>query len=382
MKTLFCLIAVAALSYSQQVIQSPDVAGDGHVTFRLRAPNAQRVAVNIEGAKAPLVMNKDGEGIWSVVAGPLAQDYYSYSYLVDGVRLLDPSNPRLVPNLLSPSNYVHVPGPDAQPWDTSDVPHGTVHHHFYRSSVIGDNRDFYVYTPPGYDASASLRYPVLYLLHGFSDDASAWTSVGRANLILDTLISRGQAKPMIIAMPLGYGAPDILKRSGPGSREKGLRQRNYSMFTNALLDEVIPLIERNYRTLTDRDSRAIAGLSMGGAESLLTGLNQLQTFSYIGSFSAGTLSDPDLSVDFPQLTGAFANGHINLLWIACGTDDSLIKNNREIVAWLKARDIRLTAIETPGMHTWTVWRRNLVEFAPLLFRAASPTNAASSSPSR
>ena len=364
--------------YCQQAVQSPSVSADGRVTFRLRSPNATHVQVNVESAKAPLPMTKDETGVWTATTGPLGQDYYSYSFEVDGVRFLDPSNPRLVPNLLSPSNYFQVPGPDPQPWNMSDVPHGTVHRHIYRSAIIGNSRELYVYTPPGYDASASTRYPVLYLLHGFSDDASAWTVVGRANLILDTLISRGQAKQMIIVMPLGYGVAEIVRPTGPMVSDTELRERNYTRFGNTLMDEVIPLVDRIYRTLADRDSRAIAGLSMGGAESLLIGLNQLQTFSYVASFSAGELSYADFSLDFPQLTGAFANNRIHLLWIACGTDDRLIKNNRQIVSWLKSRGIQLTAIETSGMHTWTVWRRNLSSLAPLLFRADTPVGRAAS----
>ncbi|MGA8026152.1 MAG: alpha/beta hydrolase-fold protein [Bryobacteraceae bacterium] len=369
-KTLLCLIAVGALAQQPPSVQSPDVQSDGRVTFRFRDPNAQKVSVNFEGAKAPLQMQKDEQGVWSATTDPLVPDLYGYSFDADSVHLLDPSNTQIKPNLLGLSNLVHVPGPTPLPWEMTDIPHGTIHHHFYKSSIIGDNRDFYVYTPPGYDPREATLYPVLYLLHGYSDDASGWTAVGKANLIMDSLISESKAKRMIIVMPLGYGAPEIV-HTAPGSgspfNNNALRERNLNNFRAALIDEVIPAVERMYRVSTNRDSRAIAGLSMGGAESLLTGLNRLDKFSYIGAFSAGGLGS-DLPSAFPQLSAA-ANRQIHLLWVACGTEDRLIKPNRELVAWLKTKDIQVTQIETPGMHTWMVWRRNLIAFAPLLFNA-------------
>src|SRR5208337_3575425 len=154
------------------------------------------------------------------------------------------------------------------PWEINLVPHGVIHHHFYRSGIVGDDRDFYVYTPPAYNPEAKKLYPALYLLHGFSDDASAWTAVGRAHVILDNLIAQGKAKPMIVVMPLGYGAPEILSPTFHGFRDSSLVDRNMDRFRQALLTEVIPQVEKIYRVSPDRQSRAIAGLSMGGAESL------------------------------------------------------------------------------------------------------------------
>ncbi len=330
---------------------------------------AHKVLLHLEGAKEPYILVKDTQGVWNVTSDPLAPELYGYSFNVDGVRLLDPENSAIIPNLLNPSSMLHVPSSSPMPWEDTDIAHGAVHHHFYKSEVVGDDRDFYVYTPPGYDPNAAKRYPVLYLLHGYSDDASAWTAVGKANLILDTLLAQSSVEPMINVMPLGYGAPEIVERSTAQNRpfdHAALREKNFTKFTAALIDEVIPMVDRAYKTWPDRDSRAIAGLSMGGAESLLTGLNRLDTFSWIGSFSAGGLGN-DFAVAFPQLSPN-ANAKIHLLWIACGTDDRLIKPNRDLVAWLKSRNINLTQIETPGMHTWMVWRNNLIHFAPLLFR--------------
>jgi enterochelin esterase-like enzyme len=367
---LFAATAVGLGQQKQEKSLSPEVGNDGRVTFRLNAPHAQKVEVHLEGTKQPLTLQKNEGGIWSGTTPPLAPDYYGYSFTVDGVRQLDPSNPSIIPNLLNPSNSLHVPGAAPIPWEPSDIPHGTVHHHFYRSSIIGDNRDFYVYTPPGYDPSASTLYPVLYLFHGFSDDASGWTAVGKANYILDTLIAQNKAKPMVVVMPLGYGAPEILQAASGGFRDPGMRQRNFDNFRNALIDEVMPRVERTYKVSANRESRAIAGLSMGGAESLLTGLNRLDLFSYVGSFSAGGLGS-DLAAAFPQI-GTATNAQLHLLWIACGTEDSLITSNRQTVSYLKGKGVQLTQIETPGMHTWMVWRRNLVDFVPLLFQSGAP----------
>jgi enterochelin esterase family protein len=273
-------------------------------------------------------------------------------------------------NLLNTQSVVHVPGPASLPWEINDVPHGTIHHHFYRSRIVGDDRDFYVYTPPGYNSKAKELYPVLYLLHGFSDDASAWTAVGRAHVILDNLIAQRKAKPMIVVMPLGYGAPEILSHGVAAFHDASLRQRNFARFRDALVDEVIPQVEAAYRVSKDRKSRAIAGLSMGGAESLITGLNSLDHFAWIGAFSSGGLP-ADFSAGFPALDSK-ANTQLRLLWIACGTDDHAIGENRKFRDWLRSKGIQHADIETPGQHTWMVWRRNLATFAPLLFQKNAP----------
>jgi enterochelin esterase family protein len=346
-------------------ILSPEVSSDNRVTFRFRAPNAKEVLVSREGAQR-LPMQKDEQGVWSVTTDALEPDLYGYSFVADGVSLIDPSNPLMKPNLLGTQSMVHVPGPASLPWELNNVPHGTIQRHLYRSGIVGDNRDFYVYAPPGYDPAAKKTYPVLYLLHGFSDDARGWTSVGYANVILDNLIAQGKAKPMLVVMTLGYGAPEIVSRTGPAMRDPSLRQRNMDRFRDALFTEVIPDVEKTYRVSKDRNSRAIAGLSMGGAESLYTGLNAINRFAWVGAFSSGGLGE-DFNASFPALDSK-ANAQLRLLWIACGTDDRLIDANRKFREWLKSKDVQHTAIETPGAHTWMVWRRNLAAFAPLLFQ--------------
>jgi enterochelin esterase-like enzyme len=325
-RAVLFLLSLTAFAQPPQPppIVSPEVHPDHTVTFRLRAPNAKVVAVNLEGAK-PAAMQQDDQQIWTYSTPMLEPDIYGYTFNVDGVTLTDPSNSLMKPNLLYASSAVHIPG-DA-PWEDRDIPHG-----------------------------------VLYLLHGYSDDASGWTAVGHANLILDNLIAEQKAKPMIVVMPLGYGAPEVLNR---GRIDMAKFRVNIVKFRETLLTEIIPRVEDEYRADRHREMRAIAGLSMGGAESLITGLNNLDKFAYIGSFSAGGLGE-DYGELFPKLDQS-ANKDLKLLWIACGTEDGLIATNRKFRDMLSAKYVRFTPIETPGMHTWMVWRRNLAAFTPLLF---------------
>lgn len=371
----FCLMVFAHGTFAQASnapapkipphIVSPEVTPDHSVTIRFSARGATEISVAIEGFLKPLPMTKDADGVWSVTTTPLDPEYYGYSILMDGVPLADPANPLAKTNLLTPGSMVLVPGPASTPWQTNDVPHGVVHHEFYHSAIVGDNRDFFVYTPPDYNPAAKKKYPVLYLLHGYSDGADAWTSVGRANMILDNLLAQGKAKPMIVVMPLGYGAPAVLERHSGRANNAALFQENYEKFGQTLVQEVIPMVEKNYRVRTDRESRAIAGLSMGGAETLYVGLNNLDKFAYIGAFSSGGL-DQDYAQAFPGLD-ANANGKIRVLWMSVGQDDHLLAPNEKLRDWLQGKGIHVQWVETPGAHWWPVWRGNLVALLPQLF---------------
>ncbi len=365
-RTCTVLFFLAALNpaFSQRII-SPDVQTDGRVTFRLAAPNAKEVQLHCEGVPGHK-MAKDDHGVWSFTTEPLTPDIYAYSFQVDGLRTIDLNNPLLKYNLLNTDSQVHVPGPATLPWEINDVPRGQLHLHFYRSAVAGDERGFYVYTPPGYDHAARHRYPVLYLLHGYSDDASAWTGVGRANVILDNLIAGKRAQPMLIVMPLGYGTMEIVRGGWQRVRTPELWQRNQDKFRESLLDEVMPQVERCYRVKADRNSRAIAGLSMGGSESLTVGLNALDRFAWIGAFSSGGLNTNYAAV-FPALNDK-ANRQLRLLWMGCGEQDGLLASNQSLSEWLTAKGIHHTWVHTPGEHSFRVWRRYLAEFAPLLFQ--------------
>jgi enterochelin esterase-like enzyme len=341
---------------------SPEVHSDGTVTLRLRAPNAQKVDLVLEGAVT--AMQQGADGLWTATTPVLAPEIYAYRFEVDGTPTLDPRNVDVRDNLLTLWSNLTVPGTPPEPWEVQSIPHGIVEHHFYTSQVVlglpNNQSDYYVYTPPGYNPKSRESYPVLYLLHGYSDAADGWTQVGKANFILDSLIASGKAKPMIVVMTLGYGNMAVLK---PG-RTPELSEQNYDLYQKALVTEVIPQIEANYHVSKKREDRAIAGLSMGGHESLFTGLMHPELFAWIGTFSAG-LNAKAIS-DLPQTNAQKAN--LRLLWMACGVDDALLKPNQTVIAALKAEGLPVTAIETPGHHQWPVWRDNLIHFAPLLFQ--------------
>jgi len=371
-------------------VVSPEVSADGRVTFRLRAPNAKEVAVTgIGAAGTRLAMQKDDKGIWSATTDALRPDIYAYSFSVDGATFIDPGNPLLKTAYGNAGqSIVRVPAGTSPAWAPADGPRGIVSHHEFKSAIIGAERDYYVYTPPNYDPNRREAYPVLFLLHGLGDDAAGWLNVGSANTILDNLINQGKAKPMIMVNTLGYGTPD-----GPTG---AMGANMIPTFAKSLVEEVLPQVEKSYHVAKDRNQRAIAGLSMGGAESLFTGLNYLDHFAYIGSFSgafvmwpstnppapaaqtggrgggrggAQTRDAADFERIFPSIN-AKTNSQLKLVWIACGLDDNLITVNRQFKTWLKSKDIAFTEVEAPGFaHVWPLWRQNLTDLAPLLFQS-------------
>ena len=367
---LILSVLLAVPGFAQPVV-SPEVHADRRVTFRLEAPQARSVLIRGEAVGGEVAMAPDANGVWSHTTAALEPDIYVYAFHVDGVRLTDPRNPFLKYNLLSSESQVHVPGPASLPWEVADVPRGEVHRHYFRSAVAGDDRDFLVYTPPGYDPRAGKTYPVLYLLHGYSDDATAWTSAGFAHVILDNLIARGEAQPMIVVMPLGYGTMEVIRAGWQGIRRAdGTRppvwRENVEKFRESLLHEVMPRVEQRYRVQPDRVHRAIAGLSMGGAQSLFVGLNAADRFSHVAAFSAGGVEE-DFAAAYPDLRADRSDW--KLLWIGCGVEDGLIGLNRRLHQWLESEGIPHQYVETPGGHSFRVWRRYLAEIAPLLFRS-------------
>jgi enterochelin esterase-like enzyme len=351
-----------------QYLASPEVAEDRCITFRMRAPKAKEVLVRLESV-GDLAMRKGKRGIWSVSSEALAPDVYAYSFVVDGLSRPDPSNALLKVNLFDTTSQVHVPGPASLAWENNDVPHGVIHRHVYRSPIIGQERPFLVYTPPAYDPAANQAYPVLYLLHGFSDIEDSWVTVGRANLILDNLTAQAKAHPMLVVMPLGYGNDAVISQGWLGLRKRRAWEDSINKFRDALLNELIPEVEKTYHISQKRQDRAITGLSMGGTQSLFIGLNALDRFAWIGAFSSGGL-DPNFDRAYAQVHKDI-NTQLRLLWIGCGQDDGLLNINQQLVDWLKSREIRHNWIKTPGSHSFMVWRRYLAEFVSLLFQKAS-----------
>ena len=351
-----------------QTQYAPDVQPDGRVTFHLLAPNAENVILVREGAQ-PTPMQRTDEGVWAFTTEPLPPDIYAYSFVVDGNILGDPVNPMTKPFVMSSAqSLVHVPGPDTLSWEINDVPRGVLHRHFYRSDAVAEERSFQVYTPPGYDPAADRKYPVLYLLHGVMSDENAWTTAGRAHIILDNLIARGQATPMLLVIPQGYGFSDVPSRIGALFQPGTNQQQLMDVFAGILLDEIIPQVEAAYAVETDRTARALAGLSMGGSQALYIGLNHLDRFAWIGSFSgAFVMYGGRFDTFFPHLSEE-ANTQMRLLWTACGTEDFLIGINRMYNEWLASKNMAFTYHESTDGHTWLAWRRYLTLFAPLLFK--------------
>ena len=375
-------VAPAMAGRGPAPVRSPEVGADKRVTFRLRAPNASEVAVAIAGKRLP--MKKDEQGIWSLTTDAMAPDIYTYSFVLDGAMMNDPSNRQAQTSFGSFQSMFMVPG--AAAWlPAPGVSRGAIARHPFHSAVADDDRDFFVYTPPGYDARRSQPYPVLYLLHGLGDDAERWMNGGAANHILDNLIAQKKAVPMIVVTPLGYGTS-----SGPAG---GRLPENVTGYAKILLDEVMPAVDKSYNVSKNREQRAIAGLSMGGAESLYVGLNNLDKFAWIGAFSsapmlwgpippnagrgagagggAGAPQPMDEAIfakAFPTLD-AKANSRLKMLWIVCGTSDGLIGVNRQFKGWLKSKGVQFTEQEVPDMgHVWPLWRQNLTDMVPRLFR--------------
>ncbi len=264
---LIILLVFGLLSSRQGIAQlkdkaiSPIINSDRTVTFRLNAPEADSVGIWVEFLKDPQLMKKDDKGVWSITLGPAEPGIYHYSFLIDGVRIIDPGNPYIKSSLTPNMSLLNYPGSEPMFYDELPVPHGVLHYHRYRSKSLNANRGFYVYTPPDYNKDNGRRFPVLYLLHGYTDDESGWTAVGRANFILDNLISQKKAEPMLIVMPFGYVPP--LPGDDEGEWENWFKNVTPRV-DQYIVNEIVHQVEKQYNVSSESKYRAIAGLSMGG----------------------------------------------------------------------------------------------------------------------
>lgn len=349
---------------------SHEVHSNRSVTFRFKDAAATTVELNLEGVARPIPMVKGDGGVWSYTTQPLAPEIYGYSFVDGGQSRIDPENHDLTENLVYPAgNVLEVPGDTPQLWDETDVPHGTVHVHRISSKIAlglpANQEEVVVYTPPGYDPHAAKPYPVLYLLHGWSGVAEGWVKDQQANFILDNLLAAGKIKPMVVVMPQAYGDMSFVQSGWDVWNDATVVEHNAHLFMSMLTGEVMPFVESAYRISRDREGRAITGLSMGGLESLDTGLHNTNKFAWIGGFSSA-VQNLDYEHQLAALDSKTAD--LKLLWIACGTEDGLIHANRRMIAFLKAKGMPVTQIETPGLHVSLVWRDNLIHFAPLLFQ--------------
>ena len=364
--SLFLLLSVLVCSVSplqaggsrRQVIISPEAHSDGRVTFRLRAPNAKSVGVNVQFARGVQPMTRNKSGVWSITLGPAKPEIYEYSFVVDGLQIVDPANSWLKVWIRTSKNLVEIPGKEPMFFQQQQVPHGTVHLHKYLSKSLGVTRGLYIYTPPGYETSENIPYPVLYLLHGMGDTEDAWTVVGRANIIVDNLLAEKKARPLVIVMPYGHtpSAPPDMRSIG-----------RYAAYEKDLIEDIIPYVQKNYRVSKAQKDRAIVGLSMGGGQSLTIGLGNIELFGWVGAFSSAVPKNPKLD---DLLANAKAkNDKLNLLWIGCGNKDFLFKENQKLITRLNTDNIKHVAHITEGAHEWRLWRLYLNELVPLLFKA-------------
>lgn len=373
------ILALAALVLASTALaQSPapkpflshQVNADDSITFRTIAPGATKVSVSVDVMAKPLEMARDAQGLWSVTTPAMPPEIYAYSFNVDGQQTADPKSTTSVRNLVYLGSSVTVPATPPAPWEMTDIAHGRIDHHLYTTHIAkhlpSEQEGYVVYTPPGYDAKRKGGYPVLYLLHGWSDDEYGWTAVGHGDYILDNLIDSGKAVPMIVVMPLGYGDYDFVTHGFSVWNDAAKIHNNVDLYSQMLLTEILPAVEHEYNVAPGRANRAIAGLSMGGLESVTIGLNHTDTFAWVGGMSAAFFSG-HFDEFLPNITAKQAN--LRLLWIACGKDEELLKSNRELVLWARAHGLDTTAVEIPGRHVWPTWRDNLLNFAPLLFKS-------------
>ncbi len=376
------IIALFQLSAQQQQrprVVSPEIHDDNTITFRLYAPHAGSITVSgswDRGVEVSDELTVNSEGIHETTIGPLPSEMYTYTFTIDGVRAFDPSNPAVARDGVRNQSMFIVPGGRGDLYSTANVPHGNIEKVWYPSSSLGTNRRMYVYTPPGYMESTG-SYPVLYLLHGAGGDEDAWTTLGRTPQILDNLIGAGRAKPMIVVMTNGNpgraAAPTVQMTGRKSSEQPGMAGMASGEFEKSLVKDVIPFIEKNYRADTGKESRAVAGLSMGGLQTMSVSFTWPETFSWYGIMSMGLVDMARFGVEESSESRTrnldrLRSSNPDLYWIACGTEDFLYNDVVELIAFLEEQNFPHTYLETGGGHTWDRWRLYLSELAPLLFR--------------
>ena len=338
--------------------RSPEILADGRVTFRFRSAEAESVVA--EGQFGPDVALVKGEkGLWEGTTAEAAPaGVHEYRFSVDKLSVLDPRNNAVKPQRWPGTSILHIPANPPALWDRQDVPHGTIHHHGYQATALdGAWRELVVYSPP----NAKGPLPVLYLAHGYRDEEKTWTVHGKAHWILDALIAEQAAVPMLIVMP------DAHAIDPEGTRWDGYAGNNSAAFCRELLEDVIPLVERNYSVRKDAAGRAFAGLSMGGHHALTVALLHSAAFSQVGAFSAAIPSDELVGKALASVDQI--NADLDLLWIACGDKDFLFEPNQTIHKRFSEVGLHHDYVVTKGEdHSWPVWRRYLAAFVPLLFK--------------
>ncbi|MEP7232317.1 MAG: alpha/beta hydrolase-fold protein [Ginsengibacter sp.] len=340
----------------------PQILADHRVIFQIKAPDAKKVQVDL-GKKYDMV--KDTSGYWTATTDSISEGFHYYSLLIDGMAVADPASETFY-GMGRMASGIEIPFSGGGYYALKNVPHGDIRLKDYYSTVTNSWRKLYIYTPPGYDSSISTKYPVLYILHGGGEDERGWAMQGRTNLILDNLISEGKAKPMLIVMPDA--------NLGAGGFNADAIENGMKLFEKEMKQAIIPFVEKNYRAKTDVNSRALAGLSLGGIHTLYTGINNTDMFSYLGVFSSGWIipmmnKTADAQYVFMKDNVGKINGNLKALWISeGGPEDIAYKNGQIMLGKLDELKIKHTYYEYPGGHTWPVWRNDLYNFVQLLFK--------------
>ncbi len=351
----------------------PRIHPDLRVTFKLKAPEAK--TVKLQGGdglvRGSLDLEKGDDGVWTVTTAPAVPGFHYYWFVLDGAAVNDPSSETFF-GYGKPTSGVEIPEAGVDFYEANDVPHGEVRAFWYHSQTTGRPRRAFVYTPPGYDTKPNDRYPVLYLQHGMGEDERGWTTQGRMNFILDNLLAAGKAKPMLVVMDNGTVPPRPTPSNAAGGSRPSTPRFNFQGFEDVLLNDLIPKIDAAYRTLKDREHRAMAGLSMGGMQALQITLRHLDKFAYIGSFSGPPLSGFDAKTAYDGVftdAGAF-NSKVRLLWLGAGAaEERFATAIQQMHQTLDQAGIRHVIYESPGTaHEWQTWRRSLYDFAPRLFQ--------------
>jgi len=364
------LLAVALLSTSTMSSQ-PRCNDDGTVTFNYRNDHAKKVLVDVQFAGRK-EMTRGADGLWSITLGPVAPDMYPYCFIVDGISVMDPENPQYFPNEGFKNSLLEVRQPNGSlPHDINDVPHGRIEYVHYYSKSLGATNNAIVYLPPDYMMDFEKKYPVFYLISGTTDTEEVYYKVGRVNYILDNLLAEKKAKEMIVVLP--YGNPSKLLAAKPQGDGTPQTRFGGDVFSKDLINDLMPYIERNYRTRNDPDSRAIGGFSRGGNQALYNGLTNLDKFSYLCSYSSFTSTDiPDVYDNAEE-----TNKKIRLFWLGVGTDDFLYGNARDYMAFLDQKGIQSVKEFTSDKfgHTWMNAKYFLTQTLPLLFNKRASENA-------
>jgi enterochelin esterase-like enzyme len=366
---LSCFLLVLPVESSAQrpwiqPIESPIVHPDRTVTFYFKDPGAKKVELNTQFIKGNQALNRDSLGVWSVTLGPVEPDIYPYNFVIDGISVADPNNASIFPNEGFKNSLVEIPGEKTANYSLQDVPHGKLTYCYYYSKTMHTTRPMVIYTPPGYEKNPDKKYPLLVLLHGTTDTEETWTKVGRVNFILDNLINKGKAKPMIVVMPYGRAYPLIAKESG------SIRNwDNLQLFSNDFLNNIFPFVKENYRILDDKNYHAIAGFSGGGGQALFIGLSNPGIFAWVCGFAPGMLKeefDRNNAVAFANTEAT--NSNLKLFWIGCGREDGLYGVIKEYLRVLDEKKIKHTTYISEGGHTWMNCRLYLSEISVLLFQ--------------